>query len=56
MSVPYTTQTLTTLYLANNQIGDQGAQYFADALQENQVTSNHLTISISRLFTNLNRH
>jgi hypothetical protein len=55
MFIPYITQTLTTLYLANNQISDQGAQYFADALQQNQVTFTHLTISISCLFTNSNR-
>jgi hypothetical protein len=29
---------LTTLYLELNQIGDQGAQHLANALQENKVT------------------
>ncbi len=34
----YFAQTLTTLNLAWNGIGDQGAQYLANALQKNQVT------------------
>ena len=33
----YLTQTLTTLILYLNQIGDQGAQYLADVLQINTV-------------------
>ncbi len=31
-------QTLTALELTGNQIGDQGAQYLANALQQNNVT------------------
>ncbi|CAF1302080.1 unnamed protein product [Rotaria sp. Silwood1] len=30
-------KTLTTLYIAENQIGDQGAQYLANALQINRT-------------------
>jgi ABC-type uncharacterized transport system substrate-binding protein len=42
-SISYThlhvfTQTLTTLDLNYNQIGDAGAQYLADALRNNTVT------------------
>jgi hypothetical protein len=31
-------QALTTLFLGNNKIGDQGAQHLANALQQNKVT------------------
>ena len=34
----YFVQTLTTLDLYNNQIGRQGVQYLANALQQNKVT------------------
>jgi hypothetical protein len=34
----YFSQTLTTLDLTSNQIGDQGAQHLANALQQNKVT------------------
>ncbi len=30
-------QTLTVLHLEKNKIGQQGAQYLADALQQNKV-------------------
>ena len=33
-------QTLTTLDLSSNQIGDQGAQYFAEVLHKNSVSQN----------------
>jgi len=33
-------QTLTTLNLSNNQIGDDGAQYLANALRNNHVIIN----------------
>jgi hypothetical protein len=36
-SVPYLTQTLTTLNLHGNQIGDKGAQYLGEALRTNTV-------------------
>jgi hypothetical protein len=32
-------QTLTTLDLENNQIGPQGAEHLANALQQNKVTT-----------------
>jgi hypothetical protein len=32
------TQTLTTLYLSINQIGQKGVQHLADALEQNKVT------------------
>ncbi len=32
-------QTLTTLNLGSNEIGDQGAEHLANALQQNKVTS-----------------
>lgn len=35
------TQTLTVLSLQDNDIGDQGAQYFADALLSNKVNTVH---------------
>jgi hypothetical protein len=31
-------QTLITLTLANNEIGDRGAEYLANALEQNEVT------------------
>ena len=34
----YYTQILTSVELRNNQIGDDGAQYLADALKTNTVT------------------
>jgi hypothetical protein len=34
----YFPQTLTTLELGWNQIGDQGAEHLANALQQNKVT------------------
>ncbi len=34
-------QTLTELFLQNNQIGDEGAQYLGEALQENTVRQNN---------------
>jgi len=34
-------QTLTTLHLEFNQIGDKGAQYLAEALQHNSVSDHH---------------
>ena len=37
-------QTLTTLYLSRNQIGDQGAQYLCEALQQNIVRSSPLHV------------
>jgi hypothetical protein len=35
--VYYCIQTLTQLYLGDNQIGDKGAQYFGEGLQQNTV-------------------
>ena len=43
----YFPQTLTTLDLQNNQIGDQGAQHLANALQVNKVTTTFLLITSS---------
>jgi hypothetical protein len=34
----YFPQTLTTLNLGQNQMGDQGAEHLANALQQNKVT------------------
>ncbi len=43
-------QTLTTLDLQGNEIGDAGAEYLATALQMNKVKnlfhSHHLTLSV----------
>jgi hypothetical protein len=33
---------VTTLDLSNNSLGDVGAQYFAEAIHNNQVTRDHL--------------
>ncbi len=52
----YFTQTLITLYVARNQITDEGAKYFADALQQNRVTSTHLVFLIFHLFSVPHRH
>jgi hypothetical protein len=37
--IHHLSQTLTTLNVYNNQIGDQGAEHLANALQQNKVTS-----------------
>ena len=39
-------QTLTTLYLSNNQIGSQGVQHIANALQTNKVNTSLVNIYI----------
>jgi hypothetical protein len=44
---PLFTQTLTTLNLSSNEIGDQGAQDLANALQINKVTTILLLITSS---------
>jgi len=50
-------QTLTKLYLSYNLIGDQGAQYFGEALQQNTVRSSPLLIfSIISFFSLSYRH
>jgi len=43
--IHYFTQTLTTLYLQKNAIGDRGAEHLANALQQNRVRSLHLLIA-----------
>ena len=48
----YYTQTLTSVELQHNQIGDDGAQYLADVLKTNTVTillSTHIFQSICNL-------
>lgn len=42
----YFLQTLTTLYIAENHIGDLGAKYLADALQTNRVILTGITLFI----------
>ena len=50
-------QTLTTLDLAHNQIGDQGAQYLGEALRHNTVRSSLLHVFIIISFLSLSyRH
>ncbi len=39
--IHYFMQTLTTLNLESNQIGDQGIEYLGNALLQNKVTSTH---------------
>jgi hypothetical protein len=39
-------QTLTTLYLHENQIGDKGAQYLGEKLQNNTVRKNIFTFTV----------
>jgi hypothetical protein len=46
-SSPPLTQILTRLNLEQNQIGQQGAQYIADALKINEVTNLSLSSSSS---------
>jgi Ran GTPase-activating protein (RanGAP) involved in mRNA processing and transport len=41
------TQTLTTLNLWNNGIGDQGAKYLSNALKQNTVGQNLILLSLS---------
>jgi hypothetical protein len=43
-------QTLTTLSLQGNKIGEQGAHHLANALQQNQVTSSSVHSIILTLF------
>ena len=43
-------QTLTTMDLGGNSIGVKGAQHFANALQQNQVTSSTSHRIIHSLF------
>jgi len=55
--VHYYQQTLTTLDLAYNQIGNQGAEHLANVLEQNQVTRVALFFfPFDHLFTILNRH
>ncbi len=55
--IHYYQQTLTTLDLAYNQIGHQGAEHLANVLEENQVTRFALPFfPFNHLFTILNRH
>jgi len=50
-------QTLTTLHLYDNQIGDQGAQYLGEALRHNTVRSSLLHVLIIISFLSLShRH
>jgi hypothetical protein len=51
----YFTQTLIKLSLQLNEIGPQGAEHLADALQQNQVTLTHSTFSFSYSLTILHR-
>jgi hypothetical protein len=44
------TQTLTTLYLYSNQIGDKGVQYLSEALQKNSVKQNNQFIHFYHIF------
>jgi len=41
------TQTLTVLYLSENQIGDEGAQHLARALRTNNVSVTFLVIFLN---------
>ena len=41
-------QTLTTLHLKRNEIGDQGAKHLANALQQNKVRV-HIALVLSQL-------
>jgi hypothetical protein len=53
----YLLQTLTTLKLYNNKIGDQGAEHLANALQQNKVTLLTLSHFLRNCsFMNFHRH
>ena len=47
----YLTQTLTTIDLSHNGIGVQGAEYLANALEENEVTQLSPLFFVIQLFT-----
>jgi hypothetical protein len=57
--IHHLSQTLTTLILKNNPIGNQGAEHLANALQQNEVTSltrkgpQVLRTLLNRMYTSL---
>lgn len=53
--IHYVTQALTTLHIRRNEIGNQGAQYLANALRQNNVTYLHLH-SINHLLRYTDTH
>jgi hypothetical protein len=52
----YFSQTLTTLHLSWNEIGAQGAEHLANALQQNKVTGLAQIFLFNSLCTIFHRH